>query len=68
MYGQKTEISAEIENLVSVSNGDNAFVAQCDLIQLLDLTDADKSPLTRCVTASFPDSMKKTITTNDKRQ
>jgi hypothetical protein len=46
MYGQKTEISAEIENLVSVSNGDNAFVAQCDLIQLLDLTDADKSLLT----------------------
>ena len=46
MYGQKTEISAEIENLVGVSNGDNAFVAQCDLIQLLDLTDADKSLLT----------------------
>jgi hypothetical protein len=51
-----------------VSNGDNAFVAQCDLIQLLDLTDADKSLLTWYVTASFPDSMKKTITTNNNRQ
>jgi hypothetical protein len=65
---RRLKLSAEIENVVGASDGDNTFVAQCDLIQLLDLTDADKSLLTRCVTASFPDSMKKTITTNDKRQ
>lgn len=65
---RRMKLSEEIQNVVVTSNDSNEFVKQSDLMDLLDLTDADKNLLTRCVTVSFAECTKKTITTDNKKQ
>jgi hypothetical protein len=63
---RRTKLTEEIKNVVTSAT--DSDVKQSDLIALLDLTDGDKNLLTRCVTASFPDCFKKTITTSKEKQ
>lgn len=53
-------ICQEIQNLVESQV--NAYVKQQHLMDILDLTEVDKSVLTRCVKRCFPDSVRKVIT------
>ena len=46
----------------------DSSVKQSDLMKLLQLCDADKSMLTRCVKKCFPDATKKIITVNNESQ
>ena len=63
---RRTKSTEEIKNVVTSAT--DSDVKQSDLIALLDLTDGDKNLLTRCLTTSFPDCLKKTITTFKEKQ
>ena len=51
-----------------VTSQTDSFVKQSDLMNLLQLSDENKSMLTRCVKKCFPDAKKKIITVNHELQ
>ena len=58
---RRQALSAELENLLEYQDDSNAYVKQSLLMDMLDLTDDNKSILTRTVKSAFPNSVKKTI-------
>ena len=63
---RRTKLTEEVKNIVAPAP--DSFVAQSDLVALLNLTDSDKNLLTRCITTSFPDCLKKVVTTSKEKQ
>lgn len=61
-------LAAELKRILKCDEEqDDTFVKQSILLDLLNLTDADKSRLTRAVRNSFPKSRKKIITLDQQK-